>query len=56
MFYPSRVVDLPDGLPKWTGIDKQSELMDDEVGGFSEGVVKKRRLEKDPQTDSQSNS
>ena len=53
MFYPSRVVDLPDGLPKWTGIDQKSELMDEEVGDFSEGMVKKRKLEKEPQSKDQ---
>ena len=30
MFYGSRVVDIPDGKPKWTGLDEQSELMDEE--------------------------
>lgn len=29
IFYPQRVVDIPDGKPKWTGLDKKSELMDD---------------------------
>lgn len=29
MFYPSRVVDIPDGKPKWTGIDGQSDLCED---------------------------
>ena len=50
MFYPSRVVDLPDGLPKWTGIDEKSELMDEKgVDGFSVEVKKKRKLEKEEQ-------
>lgn len=27
LFYPQRVVDLPDGKPKWTGLDGKSELV-----------------------------
>ena len=29
MFYQRRVVDIPDGKPKWTGINNQSELIED---------------------------
>ena len=29
MFYPRRVVDINDGLPKWSGINDQSELIAD---------------------------
>ncbi|KAL7810256.1 Mss4-like protein [Trichoderma aethiopicum] len=29
LFYPQRVVDLPDGKPKWSGIDDKSELLDE---------------------------
>lgn len=29
MFYPQRVVDINDGLPKWTGIKDESELVDE---------------------------
>jgi len=29
MFYNQRVVDIPDGKPKWTGINDQSELIED---------------------------
>jgi len=29
MFYANRVVDIRDGLPKWTGIDGKSELIED---------------------------
>ncbi|KAF5017582.1 hypothetical protein F66182_10472 [Fusarium sp. NRRL 66182] len=31
IFYPSRVVDIPDGKPKWTKLDESSELMKDEA-------------------------
>lgn len=29
MFYTQRVIDIPDGLPKWTGINKESDLIED---------------------------
>jgi hypothetical protein len=29
MFYDQRVVDVPDGLPKWTGLNDESDLIED---------------------------
>ncbi|KAM0744577.1 hypothetical protein ACQRIT_001066 [Beauveria bassiana] len=29
MFYQQRVMDVPDGLPKWSGINEDSELIED---------------------------
>lgn len=29
MFYGQRCIDIPDGLPKWTGLNKDSELIED---------------------------
>ena len=29
MFYPMRQLDIPDGKPKWTGIDGKSDLCED---------------------------
>lgn len=29
MFYPQRVIDIPDGLPKWSGINETSDLIED---------------------------
>jgi len=29
MFYGKRCIDIPDGKPKWTGINDQSDLMDE---------------------------
>ena len=29
MFYTQRLMDIPDGVPKWTGINKDSELMEE---------------------------
>lgn len=32
MFYPERVVDIKDGLPKFKGLSDQSPLVDEETG------------------------
>lgn len=40
MFYPKRVVDIPDGKPKWSGINGDSELLEP---GEDEHRHKKRR-------------
>jgi hypothetical protein len=29
IFYSRRVLDIPDGKPKWTELDEKSELMED---------------------------
>lgn len=29
MFYKQRVMDIPDGLPKWSGINEDSDLIED---------------------------
>lgn len=29
MFYDQRVIDIPDGLPKWKGLNKESDLIED---------------------------
>lgn len=29
MFYSQRVMDIPDGLPKWSGINEDSDLIED---------------------------
>ena len=29
MFYPQRVVDVPDGKTKWTGLDNASDVIED---------------------------
>lgn len=45
MFYGQRLVDIPDGKPKWTGIDGKSDLIEDSP---AEAVEKrKRELEQD---------
>jgi hypothetical protein len=40
MFYEQRVVDVPDGLPKWAGMSGASELIADSP---PEAVEKRRR-------------
>ncbi|KAI1640563.1 glutathione-dependent formaldehyde-activating, GFA [Biscogniauxia mediterranea] len=45
IFYSQRVVDLPDGKPKWTGLDGTSELMKDVDAQEMESVVGKREVE-----------
>ncbi|KAI0388752.1 Mss4-like protein [Xylariaceae sp. FL0594] len=46
IFYSQRVVDLPDGKPKWIGLDNQSELMKDVESDQPETVVGKAKVEK----------
>lgn len=29
MFYEQRVMDIPDGLPKWSGLNDKSDLIED---------------------------
>lgn len=29
MFYGARVMDIPDGLPKWAGLSNESDLIED---------------------------
>lgn len=40
MFYGNRLVDLKDGLPKWTGMSGKSELIEDSP---AEAVRKRKR-------------
>ena len=56
MFYPQRVVDIKDGKPKWTGLQNDSELMDEnalngeqskEMEDADAGSKRKRADEKD---------
>lgn len=41
MFYERRIVDINDGLPKWTGLSGQSDLIADSPAD----AVKKRKRE-----------
>jgi len=42
MFYHQRVVDIPDGKPKWKGLNDASDLIED-----SPPELKKRKREED---------
>ncbi len=46
MFYSRRVVDIPDGKPKWTGINNESDLIEDSPKKAKEDL-KRKREEKD---------
>lgn len=43
MFYGKRLVDFPDGLPKWTGLSGDSDLIEDSPPE----AIKKRKREKE---------
>ncbi|KAK3702474.1 hypothetical protein LTR37_014836 [Vermiconidia calcicola] len=49
MFYGQRVLDVPDGLPKWTGINETSELIEDSPPEMIAELERKRKeeIEKD---------
>lgn len=55
MFYSQRVMDIPDGLPKWTGLSGDSELIEDSPPELvrenerkrEENRAKKQKTEKD---------
>lgn len=42
MFYPRRVLDIPDGKPKWSGISGESELIEDSPKEAKEDLKRKR--------------
>jgi hypothetical protein len=46
MFYGQRVMDIPDGLPKWTGIDNVSELIEDSPPELVREIERKRENER----------
>ena len=50
MFYKQRVVDIPDGLPKWSGMSKESELIADSPPE----EVKKRKREMEEEENGES--
>jgi hypothetical protein len=40
MFYSQRLLDIPDGKPKWSGLSGESELIEDSP---SEAMEKRKR-------------
>ena len=46
MFYGQRVMDIPDGLPKWSGINDSSDLLEDSPPEKVKELERKRAEEK----------
>jgi len=46
MFYGQRVMDIPDGLPKWSGINDSSDLIEDSPPEKVKELERKRAEEK----------
>ena len=46
MFYGRRVVDIPDGKPKWTGLNNQSDLIEDSPPDLKRKRAKEDMVEK----------
>ena len=44
IFYSQRIVDISDGKPKWSGLDDDSELMEDVEPENIESVVGKDKV------------
>ena len=46
MFYGQRVMDVPDGLPKWTGLNQDSDLIEDSPPELVRELERKREEER----------
>ncbi|KAM0155177.1 hypothetical protein ACHAPG_006021 [Botrytis cinerea] len=47
-FNPTRLVDIPDGLPKWTGLNDKSDLIEDSP---PEAIQKRKREKEEEEKD-----
>ena len=47
MFYGRRVLDIPDGKPKWTGLNNKSDLIEDSPPGLKRKREKEDKQEKE---------
>lgn len=47
MFYGQRVMDIPDGLPKWAGLSNESELIEDSPVDMVREFERKREKERE---------
>ena len=56
MFYTQRVVDVPDGLEKWTGINDQSDLIEDSPPEMIQELARKRKKEQEEHSQSENNT
>jgi hypothetical protein len=46
MFYGQRVMDIPDGLPKWSGLNDTSDLIEDSPPEMIREIERKREQER----------
>lgn len=46
MFYGQRCIDIPDGLPKWTGLNKDSDLIEDSPPEQIKELTRQREKER----------
>jgi len=49
IFYSQRVMDIPDGLPKWAKIDKTSDLIEDSPPEMVQELERQRKKQMDSQ-------
>lgn len=47
MFYGQRVMDIPDGLPKWDGLTQESNLIEDSPPDQVRDLERKREKERE---------
>lgn len=47
MFYGQRVMDIPDGLPKWSGLSEDSDLIEDSPPELVKKLERKREEERE---------
>ena len=47
MFYSKRVMDIPDGLPKWSGMQDHSDLIEDSPPDIVEQNEKATQVQKE---------
>jgi hypothetical protein len=43
MFYGQRCIDIPDGLPKWSGLNDESDLIEDSPPEMVKELNRKRK-------------
>lgn len=51
MFYKERVIDVPDGLPKWSGMKDKSDLIEDSPKEDIKAYERKQLKEKKERQD-----
>ncbi|KXS96734.1 hypothetical protein AC578_9014 [Pseudocercospora eumusae] len=56
MFYGQRVMDIPDGLPKWTGLNEDSDLIEDSPPDMVKELERKRMKDQKEQVEKENNS